>query len=306
METSKNLKKDKTLSGLTKKLQDLPMLPAVVARLMALSPNDEDFFEKVLALANDDPPFSVRLIQLANSASQAPASPISTLPQAIARVGAQRIVSLVLSMAVLRVFVPSTQGQRNLWVHAIQVAITSRTIAIKAPTLAIDPELAYVCGLMHDIGRFVLFDESIEELGRIEESHWTTPQELIDAEMELCGFNHAELGWHVCQKWKLPKTIELCVKQHHNYAMHTYNPKYEKVAHLLRIVQMADFFSVLLMMDHEIHSLKPKELEQKISASCIPPMWDSPPCSAEQLQREANRIYEESEEIISSLGIANR
>lgn len=302
MNKNEQLKKN-TLSGLTEKLQDLPMLPAVVARLMALSPNDEDFFEKVLVLASEDPPFSIRLIQLANSASHAPVNPITTLPVAIARIGSQRIVGLVFSMAVMRVFVPSTQGQRNLWVHAVQVAIASRTIAKLVPSLEVDPEEAYLCGLMHDIGRFVLFDESVEELGRIDETNWTTPQQLIEAEMELYGFNHAELGWHACQKWGLPKIIELCVKKHHNYSLRVSDPKHKKITNLVHIIQMADFFSVLIMVEQEVLSLKPKELEQKISERCISPEWDSSPCSAKQLQRVAIGINEESEEILSGLGI---
>ncbi|MCF6251671.1 MAG: HDOD domain-containing protein [Methylococcaceae bacterium] len=303
MSKTKEVKKNKTLSRMMEKLQDLPILPVVVTRLMALSPNDEDFFEKVLELAYDDPPFSVRLIQFANSASQAPATPITTLPLAVARVGAQQIVGLMFSMAVLRVFVPSTKGQCNLWIHAIQVAITSKAIATLVPSLAIDPEQAYLCGLMHDIGRFVLFDESIEELGRIDETNWTTPEELIDAEVELCGFNHAELGWHACQIWKLPKIIQLCVKQHHNYSMPTSNPKYKKLTNLLHVIQVADFFSILIMLEPEILSIQAKELEQKISECCFPSQWECPPCSAKQLQSMASKIYEESKKISFALGI---
>ena len=298
-----DIKKKGTHSRLMEKLQALPMLPAVVAGLMALSPNDEEFFEKVLELASDDPPFSVRLIQLANSASQAPVNPVTTLPKAIARIGAQSIVGLIFSMAVLRVFVPSTQGQRNLWIHAIQVALTSRTIAKIVPSLGVDPEQAYLCGLVHDIGRFVLFDESIDELGRIDETNWTTPQQLIDAERELCGFNHAELGWHACQKWELPKIIGLCVKEHHNYSLRTSNPKLKKFEHLVQIIQMADFFSLLIMLEPDVLSLPPKELEQKISERCFPDEWSRTPCSAKKLQGEAIKIYEESKEILSGLGI---
>lgn len=203
-------KKQSTLIGLKDKIQDLLLLPAVVARLMSLSSHDEKFFEKVLELANDDPPFAVRLIQLANSAVHAPIKPITTLPHAISRIGAQQIISLIFSMAVLRVFVPTTQGQRNLWIHAIQVGLTSRAIAKLSPSLKVDPEQAYLCGILHDIGRFVQFEESVEELGKIDESHWTTPQQLIKAEMKLYGFDHAELGWHACQNGACLKLLS-CV-----------------------------------------------------------------------------------------------
>jgi len=303
MATTEGKKQQHTLARLTEKIHELPMLPAVVAQLMALSPDDEQFFEKVLNLAKNDPPFSARLLQLANSASQSPASAITTVHDAITRVGTHSILNVVLSMAVLKVFVPSTPGQRNLWVHAVQVAIASRAIANLAPDLQIDPEQAYLCGLMHDIGRFVLFDESTDELARVDEMSWKTPQQLIEVENELCGFNHAELGWHACKKWKLPKVVELCVKEHHNYSLQTSNPKLENLVKLIRIIQMADFFSVLIILQPEILSLPVKEMKKVIAESCILPQWKEPPCTAKQLQTVAIQINEESETILSSLGI---
>ncbi len=296
--------KKNTLAGLTQKLQDLPMLPAVVAKLMALSPNDEDFFEKVLALSRDDPPFTVRLIQVANSASFAPTDAITSLPQAVVRIGARKIVELTLSMAVLRVFVPSTDGQRNLWVHAIQVAITCRKIAELFPSLEVEPEQAYLCGLLHDIGRFVLFDESVEELGRIDESNWSTPQQLIDAEMELCGFNHAELGWHACQKWGLPKIVELCVKQHHKYTLQASSAKAVKFVNLVRVVQIADFFSVMLMLEAGFLSMPASQRAQLITQRCFPFKMQESDDISRQLGNQAVTIFEENQAITASLGLS--
>jgi len=296
-------KKQHTLSQLTEKIHELPMLPTVVAQLMALPSNDERFYEKILELAESDPPLSTRLLQLANSASQYPASAVTTIHNAITRIGTHNIMGIILSMAVLKVFVPSTQGQRNLWVHAIQVAITSRAIATLAPSLQVDPEQAYLCGLMHDIGRFVLFDGATEELARVDEMGWRTPQQLIEVENNLYGFNHAELGWHACKKWKLPKLIELCVKEHHNYSLHTSNPKLKSLEYLIRIIQMADFFSVLIILQPEILALSPKKMEQEIAKHCILRQWSSPPCTAKQLQSVAIKINEESNAVLANLGI---
>jgi len=303
MTATEEKKQHHTLSRLTEKIHELPMLPAVITQLMALSPDDEEFAKKVLDLAKSDPPFSARLLQLANSASQYPASAITTVHDAITRIGAHSILNVMFSMAVLKVFVPSTPGQRNLWVHAIQVAISSQTIANLVPALDVDPEQAYLCGLMHDIGRFVLFDESTDELARVDEMSWETPQQLIEVENELCGFNHAELGWHACKKWQLPKVIQLCVKEHHNYSLQTSNPKLKSLVNLIRIIQMADFFSVLIILQPEILSLPPKEMEKVIAKHCVFPEWKELPCTAKQLQSVAITINEKSETILTHLGI---
>jgi len=303
MATTEGKKQQHTLARLTEKIHELPMLPAVIAQLMALSPDDELFSQKVLELSKNDPPFSARLLQLANSASQSPASAITTVHDAITRIGAHNILSVVLSMAVLKVFVPSTSDQRNLWVHAVQVAIASKAIAKLVPALQVDPDQAYLCGLMHDIGRFVLFDESTDELARVDEMSWKTPQQLIEIENELCGFNHAELGWHACKKWKLPKVVELCVKEHHNYSLQTSNPKLEGLVNLIRIIQMADFFSVLIILQPEILSLPAKGMRKVITEHCILPQWKESPCTAKQLQSVAIKINKESEAVLVNLGI---
>jgi HD-like signal output (HDOD) protein len=147
-----------TLADVDKKLEDLPLLPSVVARLLALSPSDEEYFEKVVALAKEDPPFALRVIRLSNAASSSPASVITDIQRAVVRVGAHQISGLIASMAVMRVFFPRTQRERNMWVHAIRTAVAAKAIARMVPTLKVDPEEAYLCGLLSDVGRFVLMD----------------------------------------------------------------------------------------------------------------------------------------------------
>jgi len=52
----------------------------------------------------------------------------------------------------------------------------------------VNPEQAYLCGLLHDIGRFVLFDREIDQLNMVESTHWQTPVQLVESERELCFF----------------------------------------------------------------------------------------------------------------------
>ena len=291
------------LSDIEKRLQVLPLLPSVVARLLALSPNDEDYFEKVLTLAEEDPPLALRIIKLSNSASSAPINPITSLQGAIARIGANEIGNLITSMAVMRVFMPSTQGERNLWIHAIQVAVASRLIARTSSSLKVNPEQAYLCGLLHDIGRFVLFEGAPKELATVDETDWTTPKQLVDVELEIYGFDHAELGWRVCRKWSLPETINTVVKHHHVYDLPEQLSRDVTLANLIRVVQMADFFSVFVMLNPDALTREPALLEQSLNEKCIHPACSEPPVTAGQLQHLANRIWEESNTITSELGI---
>lgn len=293
----------KTLEELEQRLDELPLLPAVIARLLAMSPDDPDYFEQVLQLAGEDPPLSARIIRLSNSANNAAVRPITTLQDAVVRIGSREVAGLITALAVMRVFTPTTQGQSNLWIHSVEVAVTSRAIARLEPELGIDPEQAYLCGLLHDIGRFVLFGDSPDELGRIDESDWHTPAQLIWKEREMSGFDHAELGWHACRKWNLPEQVTHVVQNHHVYSNLDEVVPDSILFNLVRIVQMADFFSIHAIRNTNLTSLAPGVLEETLSANCIHPLWENPPTTADRLAEKVGRILDESALIVKGLGL---
>lgn len=71
--------------------EQLPLLPTVVMRVLALDTRSDQYFEALLAVAEEDPTFAVRLIRLANAPRSAPAKPIITIRQAVVRLGARGI-----------------------------------------------------------------------------------------------------------------------------------------------------------------------------------------------------------------------
>jgi putative nucleotidyltransferase with HDIG domain len=300
-----NTLQQKTLEELEHRLDELPLLPAVIARLLAMSPDDPDYFDQVLELAGADPTLSMRIIRLSNSATNAPVREITTLQEAVVRIGSREIAGLITALALMRIFTPTTQGQNNLWIHSVEVAATSRAIARLEPDLGVDPEQAYLCGLLHDIGRFVLFGDSPEEIGRIDESDWHTPAQLIWKEREISGFDHAELGWHACRKWDMPEQVTRVVQHHHVYSNLEDVVPGRMLYNLVQVVQMADFFSIHAIRNTNLTSLSPDVLVESLSANCIHPLWVNPPTSAERLAGKVSRILDETALIIDGLGLTS-
>jgi len=292
-----------TLSDFENKLEELPLLPSIIVRLMALDTTDEHYFEHVLELSQSDPTFALRVIRLSNSPISAPISPITNLRDAIARLGVKTVTDLVTSVAAMRVFVPNTQGEKNLWIHSVQVAVGAQHIAQANPSLGIDPEQAYLCGLLHDIGRFVLFDKATDALNQVEETHWKTPTQLIDIERKLYGFNHSELGRRICEKWGLPEIIIDLVANHHAFRQASHPLHETHINHLIRIVQMADFFSVFMMLNPDALCWKVEIFETALKDNCVSPSSSSPPLSVKQLQHQAHSIIQKSNKKLSGLGV---
>jgi len=289
----------KPMIELERKLEDLPLLPAVVSEVLSLKPDDDDYFQRLLHLAERDPPFAVRVLRCANSSSSAPLMPITSLQQALLRLGTVQCAGLVLALAVIKVFIPHSQAQRQLWIHSLQTAVFARMFCKFMPTMGCNADQAYLCGLLHDIGRFVQFEGASEDLTRIDDTHWASPRELIDAEHKALGYDHALLGWHACKKWCLPESIGDVVLRHHEVLP----PTVQGSDKIVRVIQWADQLSVALIMHPDAAAGTVDDVDRCLSAeySSIGPECDrSDPRSWRRL---VPALYEESMRLATQLNL---
>lgn len=202
---------------LERHIDTLPVLPTVVARLMTVDQDSDDYFEEVLELIEGDPSFAACILAAANSAASAPVEPVVSIRAALVRLGGVGATRPIMAAAVSRVFVPRDDWEKSLWRHAVQVAEATRALlAFDRSGFAIDRDLAYAAGLLHDVGRFVMFQEAPDVLKQIDEGHWETPESLVATELSIAGVNHAELGAMACHRWHLPDLLVDVVARHHN------------------------------------------------------------------------------------------
>jgi putative nucleotidyltransferase with HDIG domain len=224
------------------RVETLPLLPGVVMRLLSLDPESDEYFDDLIAIASSEPNFAIRVLRCANSASSAPGRPITSLMQAAYRIGTERCGQLATAVAVARVFVPRTREQRDLWTHSLRVAALSRLIAAAGGARAELCEGAYTAGLVHDIGRFAMFECVTGDFDRVAEAGWDTPQDLLEVEEKLLGYDHARVGQLICEHWGLPLPLIEIVRQHHRPAMGA-----ERASSLVTI-QLADCVSMYVEM----------------------------------------------------------
>jgi len=265
------------------KLEQLPVLPAVVVRLMSLSPGSDSYFEEVLRASSEDPALAIRVIHAANSALSAPRQPINTLEGALARLGATSIGNLVTAMAVTQVFVPRSRGEVDLWIHSVEVAAACELMVANAG-VGVDHRHAYLCGLLHDIGRFVMFDQAPELLRAVDDGGWSSLNELVAAERKVFGYNHTDLGHQLCLKWSIPEPIATVVRDHHRTL--ELRPPVRPDEGLLAVVQMADRLSVLARAGAlEAVADDVAALALLMAEACVDPAWPAPPIAPDTLAR---------------------
>ena len=291
-----------TIESLESRLDRIAVLPAVIARLAALDLDSPDADEEIVALVRSDPPLALRLMRLANSALHGNAD-IDTIPDAIRRVGTAGLANLILALSVVEVFVPHTRGQRNLWIHSIQTALAARRLAALRPDAGLGMEECFLAGLLHDIGRFVIFEHRPEDMAKLDEAEVSNPLELVAAEVRVCGFDHATLGYEVCRRWNLPESVCEMVRVHHMYGADRRGVPPE-VATLVRLVQEADCLSFGLLRNPATSFRSDVDRNKSIEASLHPLAASERILATAKLAEQLNNVDNEARTAAAVINIA--
>ena len=196
----------------------LPMLPTVLLRLSMLDPESPSYFDDVQRLVHGDPGLAVRLLRLANSAGGGALAATTSIDLALLRVGARTAVELMLADKAASMFPAKDEWQRDLWVHSVLVANYMRRLAPMVIGAEIDANHAYLAGLLHDIGRFLMAALLPEAFEVVEDAGWDGPQGLLDAERQACGCTHTELAYETMTRWELPGSLARAARDHHREA----------------------------------------------------------------------------------------
>ncbi len=197
--------------------RDLPAMPHVASKVLELSSNPNTSALKLQQVIADDQAMAARILKIANSAMYACSRKIKTLTEAIVMLGFNSIRSLVVTSAARNLYSNSSQRmglkERLLWEHSIGTACACRLLVqANSPHLA---EEAFLAGLMHDIGKLVLNQQAADKFDEIVQTVYNESTMFAETERALLGFDHAEVGALLVNKWKLAPALEMIIANHH-------------------------------------------------------------------------------------------
>ncbi len=236
---------------LERHLQDeleLPLLPEAAARVVSLCEDQEVDARALESVLEQDPSLAAHVLRVSNSAAYAPKSPIVSLQQAVSRLGLSAIRNIALALSVQgRVFhVPGHQARvRAIWIHCAVAAVYAREIARR---LRRNVEGAFLCGLLHDVGRPVVLQATFDALGPRRQG--PLPAALLEAAMDEF---HAEVGARLVESWKLADWTRAAVAHHHRPGRAA--PHEEEA----RITRLADLLSHWVLAEARAAAEFPEE-----------------------------------------------
>ena len=204
------------LKKLRKKNIILPEIPSLASELNEVIENPMSSAEHIARVVSRSPSLTAVLLKIVNSSFYSLPSKISTVSHAVSLIGTQEISVLALGISVLSVFknIPKeTIDMRSFIRHSLVCGLLSRVFAAhkKVP----QTEQLFVSGLLHDLGRLILYnyfpDESRNVLARSRNGN----KLLYKEEKDYLGCDHAQLGVQLMKQWKLPLILENNILYHH-------------------------------------------------------------------------------------------
>jgi HD-like signal output (HDOD) protein len=193
----------------------LPPMPQAASRVLELLNHPETTAEDLRRVIETDPGLTTAVLRLVNSALFNLRQHISTVSHAITLLGFLRLRSLTLATVVagLKSIVPGSAAdvRDRIWEHSVNTAIGARWLTDKL-SLAWSEE-AFVCGLLHDCGRFLLLARQPHAYVALCEPGQPLP--TSEQELKVLGVDHQQLGSALLERWnQAPQIIEV-VRDHH-------------------------------------------------------------------------------------------
>lgn len=197
-------------------LHELPPFPP--ALMLVLQELDEagSSAQSVAEIIAREPTLAAMLLRLTNSAAFGLQREIATICEAVAYLGFATTKALFLRLKIGTLFPPAggrgSYDAAKLWSHSVAVAQIAEELARRVGNT--DPHLALAGGLLHDIGKMAInaqFPAAVRELW----SPASVDESFLSRERRLFGADHAAIGAHLAEQWRLPRNLVEMIRLHH-------------------------------------------------------------------------------------------
>ncbi len=190
---------------------EVPLLPEVASRVIALSQDVESEISDLAQLVQSDPSLAAHVMRIANSAAYTPNGSLISLQQAITRLGMNLICDIAVAASIsTKMFkAPGFETHiNNTWKHALATALWAKEIA---RTCRLNVEATFLCGLLHSIGRPVTIQAACDSAkrhgGQLSEGDAFALEESLNIKVGSC----------VLQRWEMPIIICEALQYLENY-----------------------------------------------------------------------------------------
>lgn len=200
---------------------EIPSIPLVLIKIIRTLDDNASSARELEELILHDPVLSARILRLANSAFYSFRAEVKTISHAIALLGLSLVTSLAIGINIFDSFTKGAKSEaaliNRLWIHSCAVGFLVKEIWARRRRGEKEIEFAFLCGLLHDLGKVALFKMYPGNYGSI----FAIPKSEADPaissyETANYGADHAIIGEMLAKQWGLPPELVSAIRSHHD------------------------------------------------------------------------------------------
>ncbi len=207
-------------------IESLPTLSPIALRVLQLSSSPDADIKEITSLIESDPALTARILRLCKRADRATANEITTIDRAVALVGLEAVRAAMLSVEVYGLVKADSDtsivfDRAAFWRHSLAVACCAELIAEKHEQagLGIRPQEAFLCGLLHDLGKLALEKVLPKAFSRCVELCEQKRSDIAEIERRVIGLDHHTAGKRLAEHWGLPHALQDVIWLHNQPAV---------------------------------------------------------------------------------------
>ncbi len=228
------------LDSLVQQIGSLPTLPSVIVQVNEKVNNPKTSALDLARTILEDQALTARLLRLVNSPFYGFPRRIATVTEAVTILGFHPVRNLLLTASIIDLLVSEETPEfspTSLWEHSVGVAVAAGLLARYARHE--DREEVFVAGLLHDVGKLVLFHFLTKEFTQVLEVARSEDVSIRSAEQRVLGFTHDQVGRLLAERWKLPVRLSEAVGFHHRPDLAQFGKREAAIVHAADICARA-------------------------------------------------------------------
>ena len=207
-----------TLEQLVERVERLPRLPDTALRLVSILSDPASSIEQIVDTIRYDQAVTAEVLRLCNSAYFGLSQRVNSIDDAVRLLGTAKVLQLVMSAHVQTMLNRPQEGYGlapgALWEHSVGVALGCREFSRRLGLSELG--LSFTLGLLHDVGKVVLNQYVVAEYTEIVRRVTHEELSFLEAEQQVLGFTHPEVGARLAEVWSLPEPIARSIRYHHD------------------------------------------------------------------------------------------
>ncbi|HYD63089.1 MAG TPA: HDOD domain-containing protein [Noviherbaspirillum sp.] len=235
---------------IAKGIRTLPSLPLVVLEVLKSFEQPDASVGMLAEKVSKDQALAAKTLRIANSSFYGLSRKVTTIPQAITILGFDSVRTLIAAAAVTDIFSGNTTSPfdfKGFWRHAIGTGLCAKMLARQ---MKLNQDYAFVCGLLHDIGRLVLVTRFPEQYAMAMKYRGEKDCYVIEAERAVLEMDHASVGRALADYWKFPLIMQKAIAHHHN-------PQGDDLGDIPAVVHVAEAIAHALDLTQDDDDLVP-------------------------------------------------